>query len=49
MYDITYNRAKLSLVQLAESRLPMRIILENKKYSSFGNSAIGAKALLQDI
>jgi cardiolipin synthase A/B len=48
MYDITYNRAKLPLVQLAESKLPMRIILENKKYSSFGNSYIGTKALLED-
>jgi hypothetical protein len=48
MYDITYNRSKLPLVQLAESKLPMRVILENKKYSSFGNSYIGTKALLED-
>ncbi len=48
MYDITYNRAKLPLVQLIESKIPVRIILENKKYSSFGNSYIGTKALLED-
>ena len=48
MYDITYNRAKLPLVQLAESKLPMRIILENKKYQSFTDSYIGTKALLED-
>lgn len=48
MYDITYNRAKLPLVQLAESWLPMRVILEDDKYSSFGNSYIGTKALFED-
>jgi len=48
MYDITYNRAKLPLVQLAESGIPMRVILEDDKYSSFGNSYIGTKALFAD-
>jgi hypothetical protein len=48
MYDITYNRAKLPLVQLAESKIPIRLILENKKYQSFTDSYIGTKALLED-
>lgn len=48
MYDITYNRAKLPLIKLAESKIPIRLILEDQKYQSFGNSYIGTKALLED-
>gem|GEM_PF-2823543 len=47
MYDITYNRAKFELVKLLEQHIPMRVILEDKKYRSFGNSAVGSKLLLE--
>jgi hypothetical protein len=49
MYDITYNRAKLPLVKLAESSIPIRLILEDQKYQSFGNSYLGTKALFEDV
>jgi hypothetical protein len=49
MYDITYNRAKLPIVTLAEAGIPIRVILEDKKYQSFGNSYLGTKALFEDV
>lgn len=49
MYDITYNRAKLPLVKLAEAGLPIRIILEDNKYQSYGDSYVSTKALFEDV
>lgn len=49
MYDITYNRAKLDLVRLAQNNVPIRLILEDHKYQSFTDSYVGTKSLLEDV